>query len=131
LYQQHVGRHSARVATDRQRLGIQAEELAAQHLRQHGCEILARNFRCRMGELDIVARRGELLIVAEVRLRSSAKFGGAGASITRAKRTRIVRAARYLLTCRPCLTTLSLRFDTLLLEGPDGPIDWIEDAFYC
>jgi putative endonuclease len=98
-------------------------------LRQAGFDILARNFRCRMGELDIVARRGPLLIIAEVRLRTTAEFGGPQASITAAKRARIVRAARYLLMCRPRLTDLVVRFDTLLLTTSAGPIEWIEGAF--
>ena len=118
------------MAIDRRQLGLQAEERATLHLQQHGFEILVRNFRCRMGELDIVARRGGLLIIVEVRLRSGAAFGGAAGSITHAKRSRILRTARYLLACRPLLATLTVRFDTLLLNGPDGPIDWIEDAFY-
>jgi len=117
------------VASVRQQLGNQAEERAAQHLQQAGYEILARNFRCRMGELDIVARRGRLLVVAEVRMRSSQQFGGAAASVTYPKRIRILRATRYLLTCRPVLATLIVRFDTLLISGPEGAIDWIEDAF--
>ena len=115
--------------SDRQRLGSAAEERAAQLLRRSGCEILARNFRCRMGELDIVARRGGLLIIAEVRLRSSARFGGAAASITSAKRARIVRAARYLLLRQPRLANLAVRIDTLLLSSSSGPIEWIEGAF--
>ncbi|MFI4869589.1 MAG: YraN family protein [Steroidobacterales bacterium] len=114
---------------DRQRLGSAAEERAAQRLRAAGCVILARNFRCRIGELDIVARRGQLLIIAEVRLRSSARFGGAAASISAAKRARIVRATRYLLLREPRLADLAVRFDTLLLSTSAGPIEWIEDAF--
>jgi putative endonuclease len=118
-----------RARIDRHCLGSAAEERAAQLLRRAGCDIIARNFRCRMGELDIVARRGPLLIIAEVRLRSTAAFGGAAASITAAKRARIVRAARYLLTRKPSLTNLAVRFDTLLLSTSTGPIEWIEGAF--
>ena len=118
-----------RVPHERQRLGSAAEERAARLLQLAGYEILARNFRCRMGELDIVARRGTLLVIAEVRLRSSSRFGGAGASITAAKRARIVRAARFLLARRPHLAALAVRFDTLLLASCAGPIEWIEGAF--
>ena len=100
-----------------------------QLLRQAGYAIVARNFRCRMGELDIIARRGGQLIIAEVRLRSSAGFGGPAASISAAKRARIVRAARYLLLRQPRLANLAVRFDTLLLSASSGPIEWIEDAF--
>jgi putative endonuclease len=118
-----------RSSLDRQRLGSAAEERAAQLLLRAGFDILARNFRCRMGELDIVARRGTLLVIAEVRLRSSGRFGGAGASITAAKRARIVRAARFLLARHPQLAALAVRFDTLLLQSCAGPIEWIEGAF--
>ena len=118
-----------RALLDRQRLGSAAEERAAQLLRLAGYDILARNFRCRMGELDIIARRGTLLVIAEVRLRSSSEFGGAAASITAAKRARIVRAARLLLARQPALAALTVRFDTLLLSSSSGPIEWIEGAF--
>jgi putative endonuclease len=125
-----VGRQvNRRAPLERQRLGSDAEERAAQLLRLAGYDILARNFRCRMGELDIVARRGTLLVIAEVRLRSSSRFGGAGASITAAKRARIVRAARFLLARQPRLAALAVRFDTLLLASCTGPIEWIEGAF--
>jgi len=118
------------VTIDRQQRGLAAEERATLQMQQAGFEILLRNFRCRLGELDIVARRGALLVVAEVRLRSRSDYGGAAASITARKRLRIVRAARYLLLRRPALNGLRIRFDTLLLSAQDGPIDWIEDAFY-
>jgi putative endonuclease len=117
------------MAAERRQLGFLAEERAAQHVRQHGFAILARNFRCRSGELDIVARREGLLVIAEVRVRSSGAYGGAAASITRVKQARIRRASRYFLLCRPALANLSVRFDTLLLERLDGPINWIENAF--
>jgi putative endonuclease len=120
---------TARARIERQRLGSAAEERAALLLRQAGYDVLARNFRCRMGELDIIARRARLLIIAQVRLRSSAEFGGAAASITAAKRARIVRAARYLLMRRPSLANLTVRFDTLLLTTSTGLIEWIEGAF--
>jgi len=114
---------------DRIELGNQAEERAAELVRDRGFEILARNFRCRSGELDIVARRDLLLVVAEVRLRSDNRFGGAAASITAAKRNRIVRATRYFLARHPDLRNANVRFDALLLQGPNGPVDWIEGAF--
>jgi putative endonuclease len=76
-----------------------------------------------------VARRDRLLVIAEVRLRTRAEFGGAPASITAAKRGRILRATRYLLLCRPALSELTIRFDALLLQAADGPIEWIEAAF--
>jgi putative endonuclease len=114
---------------DKAHLGTAAEVRAAVLLERAGFTVLARNYRCRAGELDIVARRARLLVIAEVRLRSSAAFGGAAASITAAKRARIVRATRYLLRCEPALAALDVRFDALLLSSAEGPIEWIEAAF--
>jgi putative endonuclease len=116
-------------ALRRRQLGADAEERAAQLLRSAGYAIVARNYRCRLGELDIVARRGALLVIAEVRLRSNRAFGGPAASVGAAKRARIVRATRYLLLRQPQLARLEVRFDTLLLTAIDGPIEWIEAAF--
>jgi putative endonuclease len=118
-----------RTRPDSSELGSAAEVRAVSVLEQAGFTVLARNYRCRAGELDIVARRARMLVIAEVRLRRSAAFGGAAASITAAKRTRIVRATRYLLRCQPWLAALHVRFDALLLSAPDGPIEWIEAAF--
>jgi putative endonuclease len=118
-----------RTGPDKAKIGNAAEIRAASLLEQAGFTVLARNYRCRAGELDIVARRARVLVIAEVRLRTGTDFGGAGASITAAKRTRIVRTTRYLLRCQPALAALHVRFDVLLLSAADGPIEWIESAF--
>ena len=91
--------------------------------------LLHRNYLCRLGELDIVARHGTTLVVAEVRLRASAQFGGAAASITRAKQRRIVLATRHLLARYPSLQRLPIRFDALLVPADDGVIEWLRGAF--
>jgi putative endonuclease len=109
--------------------GRAAELRAARILIAAGFTLIACNYRCRMGELDLVARRGPLLVIAEVRQRSGGEFGGAAASITPAKRRRIRRAARHLLLCRPALARLAVRFDALLIDGTDGAVEWIEAAF--
>ncbi|MBS0388305.1 MAG: YraN family protein [Proteobacteria bacterium] len=114
---------------DRRQVGQRAEARAADHLRAAGLTLLHRNFHCRRGELDIVARHGGTLVVAEVRLRASARFGGAAASITRAKQRRIVCATRYLLARYPSLQRLPVRFDALLVPPDEGPIEWLQGAF--
>ena len=113
----------------RQRIGAVAEERAALHLQAAGLELLARNYLCRMGELDLVARDGDVLVVAEVRARGSRQFGGAAASITWRKRARIVRATRHLLAREPALRRLRVRFDAMLIDGAEAPIEWIKGAF--
>jgi putative endonuclease len=101
-------------------------------LRARGCEILVCNFRRRRGELDIVARDQAVLVVAEVRTRASAAFGGAAASVTRGKQRRITRAAAQLLQQRSNLARLPVRFDVLVVSDPLGAvpaIEWIQHAF--
>ena len=108
--------------------GARAEALCAEFLQRAGLRILARNWRCRFGEIDLIADDGGTLVFAEVRLRSNANFGGAAESITAAKRGRIVAAAGLYMAARrevPC------RFDVLLLDALDGlRIRWLRNAFH-
>jgi putative endonuclease len=118
--------------TRRQQLGRRAEQLAAEFLAAQGLEILERNYRRRLGELDIIARTKGVLVIAEVRTRSSDAFGGAAASVNRGKQRRIVRAAAQLLQERPDLARLPVRFDVLVvsaLELSSPRIEWIRHAF--
>jgi len=119
--------------TWRHRIGQRAEDLAAAYLQAQGAAIVLRNYRCRCGELDIVARFGarELAIV-EVRTRSSNAYGGAAASIDAGKRQRLVRAASLLLQQRRDLARLRARFDVVIVGDPfaEAPeISWIKHAF--
>ena len=119
--------------TWRQRAGLRAEDAAAAHVQARGAQILLRNYRCRCGELDIVARVGpEELAIVEVRTRSSNAFGGAAASVDAGKRQRLVRAASLLLQQRRDLARLRVRFDVIVVHDPcsDAPrIEWIKHAF--
>jgi putative endonuclease len=112
-------------------LGRAAEEAAARFLERQGCRILTTNFRARGGELDLVAEDGDVLAIVEVRYRASDRYGGAAASITHAKRARIVRAARHLLATHPPLAKLPARFDVVEVSGPadDLRCDLIKGAF--
>jgi putative endonuclease len=118
--------------TQRQRAGQRAEQLAAEFLRAQGCEILERNYRRRLGELDLIARERGVLVIAEVRTRASAAFGGAAASVDRRKQQRIARAAQQLLQQRADLARLPVRFDVLVVSGLEGArphVEWIRHAF--
>ena len=118
--------------TVRQQRGQRAEELAAEFLRTAGCEIVHCNYRRRAGELDIVARLSGVLVIAEVRTRAGSAYGGAAASVTRAKQRRITRAASQLLQRSPELARLPVRFDVLVVSDPCGAspgIEWIQHAF--
>jgi putative endonuclease len=119
--------------TWRQRIGLRAEDAAAAYLQAQGAHILLRNYRCRCGELDIVAGLGDgELAIVEVRTRSSSAYGGAAASVDAAKRQRLIRAAGYLLQQRRDLARLRARFDVIVVSDPcgDAPqIEWIKHAF--
>ena len=111
---------------NQQQRGAAAEELAAGYLAARGVEILERNFRCRMGEIDLVARDGDTLVFVEVRMRRSSAFGGAAASIDRAKQRKLVATARYYLAGRD--SPPRCRFDAVLIEGAGTPrIEWLRD----
>ncbi|MDB5798922.1 MAG: YraN family protein [Paucimonas sp.] len=105
--------------------GRAAEDRAFEYLGTQGLSLVARNYRCRGGEIDLVMQhRGELVFV-EVRARSSSEHGGAAASITARKRARLVLAAQVFLQryrkLPPC------RFDVVAIDG--DRLDWIKAAF--
>ena len=109
------------------RAGARAEELCAELLRDAGLRVLARNWRCRHGEIDLVAEDRGTLVFAEVRYRRNQRYGGAAESVTAAKRARLVAAARLYLMRRP---DADCRFDVLLLDSLEGSgIQWIRNAF--
>ncbi len=108
--------------------GVHAENLAAQFLQHRGLKLLHRNYRCRLGEIDLILQDGAVLVFAEVRLRKRNDFGGAAASINAAKQAKLVRTAQYYLAT--LAHTPPCRFDAVLLQGSDdSSIEWIRDAF--
>jgi len=109
------------------RRGEVAERLAATFLQDQGLKVMLRNYRCRFGEIDLIARDGKTLVFVEVRSRTTERFGGAGASITRAKRDKLLRSAKQYLaqshSAQPC------RFDAILVRGDPPVVEWIRNAF--
>lgn len=107
--------------------GKLAETLSAGYLQARGLRLIERNYNCRLGEIDLILSDGPVLVFAEVRLRRNRDYGGAAASITAAKRQRILGAARHYLSGRP---ERPCRFDVILLDALDPDhIEWIKDAF--
>jgi putative endonuclease len=106
--------------------GARAEDLCAELMRRAGLLLVERNWRCRHGEIDLIAEERGMLVFAEVRMRSAPGFGGAGESVTAAKRQRLLAAARLYLSRRPDTVC---RFDVFLVDGLTADVQWIRDAF--
>jgi len=110
-------------------LGRSAERRAERLLRRAGLRCLARNWRCRGGELDLVMADGDTVVFVEVRRRSGSSHGNAAASVGPRKQRRIVHAALYYL--QTLEATPECRFDLVTLDGAPGAevIRWIPAAF--
>jgi putative endonuclease len=107
-------------------LGQSAEARAETLLQSRGLTLVARNWRCRFGEIDLIMRDGDTLVFVEVRLRSRSDFGDAAASVTPAKQKKLIATARQYLSglkhMPPC------RFDVVAISGQAQP-DWLRNAF--
>lgn len=107
-----------RVAPDRFR-GAAGEALACRHLESSDYAILARNYRCRFGEIDIIARHGPTTVFVEVKERRATSHGEGHESVVLPKRRRIVRAA-MLYAAQHGLGDTALRFDVVSVVWKDG-----------
>ncbi len=114
--------------TARQRAGQAAEQQALDYLTAQGLRLIQRNYRVRLGELDLIMTEGAELVFVEVRCRADDRFGGAAASVTAAKQSRVRRAAQTFLTerCGPRRWP-PIRFDVVAIEGER--LCWIRGAF--
>ncbi len=101
------------------RRGAFAELLCRWHLRLRGWRIVACDWRCPSGEIDILARRGGVLAIIEVKSRRD--LASAAQSVLPRQRRRIARAATAFLVMRPDLAELVLRFDVMLVAPPRAP----------
>lgn len=108
--------------------GAQAEALAGAHLQAAGLKLVARNYRCPPGEIDLILDDRGTLVFVEVRYRRSSAFGSPAESVDARKRARILAAARhYLLAQRG---DPRCRFDVVAITGGDAPrVEWLQDAF--
>jgi putative endonuclease len=112
--------------------GQRWENVAGEYLEAHGLCVLARGYRCRLGELDLVCREDGVLVVVEVKARSSNACVSAVHSVGPYKRARIILATRHLLMSRAEWRGASIRFDVVAIDAIDTPaprIHWIKRAF--
>jgi len=121
-------------ADNRQQTGLDGEELAAGHLESLGYEIIARRYRVRVGEIDLVARRQGLLVFIEVKTRRQTRFGAPAESVHRQKQMRITRAAEWFLQRMKTGSSEgpACRFDVIAVTfdaDSKATIEHLEDAF--
>lgn len=115
-------------------LGQEGEDLAARHLESKGYRILARRYRTRLGEIDLVAAGADVLAFVEVKTRRGTGYGSPAESVHPSKQVRLSKAAALFLADHPRLACQDLRcrFDVigiLCLEGRAPVLEHIEDAF--
>lgn len=109
--------------------GVEAEQWACDYLVSQGLQWISSNYRCRMGEIDLIMRDGRYLVFVEVRARVSMVFGGALASITHAKRQKLLKTALMYVMAHKLQDKQALRFDVLSLDGNPPQVNWIKNAF--
>lgn len=124
------------MSSDAALLGRWGEKQAAGYLHQKGYRLLAAGYRCRMGEIDLIAQKGRELAFVEVKLRRNANFAEPREQVTAAKQRRILLAARHFLAQHPEYGEHYCRFDVAEVYAPDGlqtakpEIRYYEHAFW-
>ena len=114
-------------------VGAWGESLAATYLKKKRYKLVAANYHCRFGEIDLIVENGKYLVFAEVKLRKSERFARASEFVDVHKQNRIRTTAEMYLSENP--TTLQPRFDVIEIYAPDGietkkpEIFHLEDAF--
>ncbi len=119
--------------TSRQAIGEQTEQLACQHLQRHGLRLIDKNYRCRLGEIDLIMQDVDSLVFVEVRYRRSAYFGSAEATVDLRKQKKLVKTAMYYLMWHKVSERTPCRFDVVAINSCVGcvsEISWIKDAFH-
>lgn len=113
---------------NKRKIGQRYEELAVQYLQKKGYRILKRNYRCRFGEIDVIARQGEYLVFIEVKYRGSRAYGTPEEAVDSRKQRRISRAALSFYAGNGYEQKIPCRFDVIGVDGK-GNISHIENAF--
>lgn len=107
------------------RQGERAEQQARCYLAAQGLQFVCGNFRCRRGEIDLIMRDGNILVIVEVRYRHSDRCGDPLETVTRRKQSRIIAATRYYLAQHP--SRQAVRFDVVAVSG--AGLNWVRNAF--
>ena len=108
-------------------MGAQKERLAAEYLKARGVTILEQNFRCRQGEIDLIARDGEYLVFCEVKFRLGTEMGSPEEAVGIAKQKKICRVGDYYRSVHGLKQSTPVRYDVIAIRGEN--VSWIRNAF--
>ena len=112
---------------NRRKTGAEQEELAARWLAEHGLQILERNYRCRIGEIDLIARDGRYLVFVEVKYRADGRTGDPAEAVNWHKQKKICQTASWYVRQKKIPEDMPCRFDVVSILG--SVIHHIENAF--
>ena len=111
--------------------GKQAEQLACRHLQQQGLQLLEANYRCRLGEVDLIMSDHDTLVFVEVKYRSHSSHGHAAEFVDSKKQQRIIRSAQHYLQQHPHYADRPCRFDVVSISGTENRLQWLANAFHA
>lgn len=113
-------------------LGQNAEDMACNHLKQKGFEIVSKNYRALRGEVDIICKDRDDWVFVEVKARSSNRFGGAASAIPRSKQEQVAKVASHYLMANGLFGEVACRFDVVLVDAGARPyqVTHIPNAFH-
>lgn len=112
-----------------QKIGSQAEQYAEHYLQEQGLKFVTRNYRCRYGEIDLIMQDQESIVFVEVRYRDKETHGSGVETITRSKKSKLLKTATVYLIEQKLWEKIPCRFDVISLASPNQEILWIKDAF--
>ncbi|HXH54641.1 MAG TPA: YraN family protein [Gammaproteobacteria bacterium] len=126
--------NKASPSSSKQTTGQEIESHVSTYLQKQGFELLYRNFRCRLGEIDLIGLYQNQLLFIEVRFRRNTAYGGAAASVDFRKQQKLIKAAQFFLLKHPKMANCACRFDVVAVTlrnqaDHELEIDWIQNAF--
>lgn len=117
------------VKTNQRQIGMEAEQKACAFLLRKGYRLIAQNYSCYSGEIDLIMQDQEDIVFIEVRIRHCMKYGSALESVTRAKMNKLIKAATVFLQAKKWLHQKNSRFDIIAIQSSTNQIEWYKNAF--
>ncbi len=112
---------------DKQKTGRDAEDRACFFLESQGLTLLTKNFRCKLGEIDLIMQDQKFIVFVEVRSKNRSDYGGALISVNKLKQHKLIRIASFYLQQQKCYNKVHCRFDVIGIT--EKKLEWIKNAF--